>query len=122
MEVRAEPERESGPRRQQPGRVVERHAVDEVAQQQAAARVAVRDQRQGREEVLAELAVGGPRVGRLGDLEGKAVDQDRSPLFELNVEGAGVLQPHPGREGARLELKRQQRRFAQLAERPLVGV
>ena len=39
---------------------IERDAVDEVAQHESAAHVPVGDERQGCEEVLAELAVGGP--------------------------------------------------------------
>jgi hypothetical protein len=55
--------------REQPRGQVERDAVDEVAQQQPQPRVAVRDQRQRRQEVLAELAVRRPRLRRLGNLE-----------------------------------------------------
>ena len=99
-----------------------RDAVDEVAQHETAARVAVRDQRQRGKEVLAELAIGRPWLGRRSDLEAEAVDQDRSTGVELDVVRARVLEPHPGVQGARLQLDGQERGLLQLRERPLVRI
>ena len=63
MQVRQQPA-EPGSARQQGGREVERHAVDEVAQEQPEPQVAVGHERQRRQEVLAELAVRRPRGGQ----------------------------------------------------------
>ena len=101
---------------------VDRDAVDEVAQHQPAARVAVGDQRQRRQEVLAELAVGGPGLGWITLLEGEGVDQDRPAGIELDVVGAGVLEAHPGGKRPTLQLEGEQRGITQLAEAPFVGV
>ena len=61
VEVREEPEVEARPPRQQPRGEVERDAVGIGPQQAHQADVAAGHERQRRQEVLAELAVGDPR-------------------------------------------------------------
>ena len=122
VEVGRQPQVEPRPAGKQPRGEVERDAVDEVAQHEAAARVAMRHERQRREEVLAELAVRRPWLGRLGDFEAEAVDEDRPPGVELDVVGARVAQPHSRVERARLDLEGQERGLLELREGPLVGI
>ena len=113
---------EPGPPGQQSRGEIERDAVDEVAQHQSAAHVPVGDERQGCEEVLAELAVGGPGLRWRGNLEAEAVDEDRAAGVELDVVGAGVLESHPRVKGPRLQLEGEERGLLQLGEGPLVRV
>ena len=122
VEVRGKPEVQSRPAGQQTRGQIERDAVDEVAQHQAAARIAMGDQGQRRQEVLAELTVGGPWLGWRRHLEGERIDEDRPAAVELDVVGARVLEPHPGVEGPRLDLEGEEGRLLQLGERPLVGI
>ncbi len=116
----AEPE--AAPERQQAAREVEREAVDEVAQQQDRADVSVGRQGERGQEVLAELAVGDPRRAGLEGLERERVDEHRPAAQELDVVGGGVAQREAGPEGRRLGVEGQERRVAELPERPLVGV
>jgi hypothetical protein len=82
----------------------------------------MRHQGQRRQEVLAELPVGRPRLGWLGHLEAEAVDQDRPSRLELDVVRARVLEPHARVEGPRLELEGEQRGLLELGEAPFVRV
>ena len=61
VDVRTEAQVPARPAGQQPRREVERDAVDVVAQHQPEPDVAVGHERERREEVLAELAIGDPR-------------------------------------------------------------
>jgi hypothetical protein len=116
MDVREEPRPEARPGRQHASAQVERDAVDEVAQEQLKADVAVRRQRQRNEEVLAELAVRDPRLRGIPLVEGKAVDQDGAAAVELDVVRACVPEPHAGRQGSPLQLEGEQRGLPELAE------
>ena len=86
VDVRREAEVEAGPARQEAAREVERDAVEVLAQERREPDVADRHEREGREEVLAELAVGDPRAARLGRLEREGVDVDRPPRPALRRE------------------------------------
>ena len=122
MDVQGQAGAEARAARQQARGQVEGHAVDVDAQQLRQAHVDLRHQRQRRQEVLTELAVGGP--GPLLDqpLEGQRVDQDRTRPAELDVVGAGILQAQATRQGALLDLERGQRSALELPEAPLVGI
>src|SRR3954451_18469875 len=50
------------------------------------------------------------------------IDKDRLRPAELDVEGRGILQTHSVFQRALLDLQRQKRGIAKLAERPLVGI
>ena len=121
-DVRCDAQSQPCPGRQQLGREVERDAVDEVSQQGTEAHVAVGHQRQWGQEVLTELAVGDPRRAGRRSLERKAVDEQRAPTMELDVEGACVLEREAGGHRRVLDVQRQQGGILQLAEGPLVGV
>ena len=108
--------------RQQARGEVERDPVDLGAQQVREAHVAPRHQREGRQEVLAELAVRDPRRAVLVGLERERVDQDRAAGAELDVERRGVAQRPAVGERVELGVERQERGVAQLPERPLVRV
>ena len=69
VDVRTEPERESRPPGQQPRCEVEGDALEMVTQQAAEADVHAGHERERRQEVLAELAVGDPRSTGRGALE-----------------------------------------------------
>ena len=90
MDVGRQPEVEAGAPGQQARRQVERDAVDVDAQQLTQAHIHLGHQRQGGQEMLAELAVSHPRLAFFLDLEGQAVDQHRAPVVELDVVGAGI--------------------------------
>jgi hypothetical protein len=63
-------------------------------------------QRQRRQEMLAELAVGVPRLAFAVGFEGQRIDQHRSMAAKLDVEGAGILEGLAARQGALLDLER----------------
>ena len=84
--------------------------------------VAVGHDRQRRQEVLAELAVGDPRSAVLVRLERQRVDHDRARVAELDVVGRGVLERPAGGQRLELDVERQQRGVLELAERPLEGI
>ena len=79
-------------------------------------------ERERRQELLAELAVGDPRRALLERLERRRVDMDRPSVAELDVVGRRILECPAGRHRLQLDIERQQRRLAQLAERPLVWI
>ena len=122
VEVRQEPEVEPGPPRHEALGQVERDAVGVGAEERREPDVAVRHERQGRQEMLAELAVGDPRRSVLVGLERERVDQDRPGVAELDVVGRGVLERPAGGQRLELDVQGQQRRVLELAERPLEGI
>ena len=122
VEVRQQAEVQPGPPRQQLAGQVERDAVRVGPQQARQPDVALGDQRQRRQEVLAELAIRDPRRAVLVRLERERIDEDRPGLAELDVVGGGVLELPAVGHRVELGVERQQRGVAQLAERPLVGI
>ena len=120
--MRQEPEVEPRPPRHEALGQVERHAVGIGAEQRREPDVAVGHERQGRQEVLAELAVGDPRNAVLVGLERQRVDHDRPRVAELDVVGRGVLERPAGGQRLELDVERQQRGVLELAERPLEGI
>jgi hypothetical protein len=122
VEVAGEAQVEQRPARQQPGREVERDAVDVVAQQAAQPHVAVGHQRERGEKVLAELPVADPRrAGRRG-LEREGVDQHGPATMELDVVRGCVPEREAVGHRQALGLERCERRVLELPERPLVGI
>ncbi|MFN8619457.1 MAG: hypothetical protein U0869_01760 [Chloroflexota bacterium] len=88
----------------------------------AQADVADRHQRKGREEVLAELAIGDPGCALDVPLERERVDEHRLRAAELDVVGGRVAQGQPRVKRLELDVERQERRVLELPEAPLVGV
>jgi hypothetical protein len=84
--------------------------------------VSPRHERERRQELLAELAVGDPRGPVDVRLEREEVDEDGLAVPELDVVGGRVAERPAGIERLELDVERQQRGVAQLAERPLVRV
>ena len=72
--------------------------------------------------MFAELAVRDPRRTVLVRLERERVDQDGPAVAELDVERRGVAQGPAVGERIELGVEREERRVAQLPERPLVRV
>ena len=122
MDMRPEAEIPARPAGQQPRGEVERNPVDEIAQHQPQPDVAVRHQRERREEVLAELAIGDPGRTLLCALEREGVDEDRPAAPELDVVGGGVAEREALLERERLCVERQEGRIPEHAERPLIGI
>ena len=97
---------------QEPRGQVDRNAAERGPPELPHAEVEQAHERQGRQEVLAELAVSSPRQIAI-DLERQGVDQDRLTLVELHVEGAAILERHPTKQRAALHVQRQKRGIAQ---------
>ena len=122
VQVRQQAEVEPGPPRQQVTGEIQRHPVGVRAQQARETDVALGDERQRGQEVLAELAIGHPRRAVLERLERQRVDEDRPAGPELDVVGGGVLELPADGHRVELRIERQERRVAKLAECPLVRV
>ena len=122
MDVRGEPGRPAGAARQELAGKVERDAVDVGSQQEPEPAVATRHEGERREEMLAELAVGLPRLVGSGPLERERVDHDRPSAQKLDVVGARIAERHPVLAGERLRRQGQQRGILQLRERPFERV
>ena len=93
---------------------VERNSIDVQPGQLAQPRVTKRHQCEGRDEVLAELPVGDPRLPWRQALEGQRIDEDRARALKLDIVGAGIFQRHTMLHREQLNLKGQQRRVPEL--------
>jgi len=120
VDVCAQTQPESGGRRKQGRREVQRHALEVVAQHPREARVDPRHQGERRQEVLAELPVRHPRLAFGDALEREVVDENRRDAPKLDVVGRRVAQREPGVDGGELDVQRQEGGCFQLTERPLV--
>ncbi len=92
VHVGQETEVEPGSSRQELRREVQRDAVGIGPLQRPEADVTKGHQRERRQEVLAELAVGDPRAAVLERLERERIDEDRPAIDELHVVGGCVPQ------------------------------
>src|SRR3972149_4698713 len=101
---------EPGLPRKQADRQVERYAVDGQPQELTQPDVAAAHERQRRQEMLAELAIGDPRIAFPIDLERQGVDQERAAAMKLNVVGAGVLERKAARQRPLLDIERREGR------------
>ena len=122
VQVCQQPEVEVRAPGQQACREIERDAVRIGPQEAGQADVAARHEGEGREEVLAELAVAHPGHAVLVGLEREQVDQDGASASELDVVRGGIAQGPAGIECLELDVERQQGRVLELTERPLVRV
>ena len=103
-------------------REVQRDAVEVRSKKAAEADVAAGHQRERRQEVLAELAIGDPRSARLCRGDRERVDEDRTALGEQDVGRARVAEREAGGSRFGLDVERQEGRVAEHPERPLVGI
>ena len=120
--MRQQPKVEAGAKRQEAAGKVERDAVNGNAQELSQANIHTRHQRQRRQEVLAELAIGVPGFAFPVNLKGKRVNQNRLAVNKLDVVRAGILKRHAHFERALLDGESRERGILPLAERPLVRV
>ena len=72
--------------------------------------------------MLAKLSVGHPGAAFSILLEGKRIDKDRLPSYELYVVGTTIPEGHPELEGFLLDIERSEGSVLELAEAPFVGV
>src|SRR5437868_3618448 len=100
----------------------QRDAVGKLRGEPGGFDIAQGHQRQGAEEMLAELPVRHPRRIFLVRLEGKRVDMDRLSIFKLYIECRGVLQTHAACKRHLLYLKCGQRRLLKLRKTPFIGI
>ena len=103
-------------------REIERDPVDPDPRPLREAHVSAAHERERGEEVLAELAVGLPRLARVSAAERERVDENGLAAPELDVVRARVLQRHPGGARPAFDRERRQSRVLQLVEGPLVGI
>ena len=123
VQVHRQPaEPQPGLARQQHAGQIQRNAVQVNAQELGQADIHHRSQRQGRQEVLAELTVGVPGGALLVEVEGERIDEQRFSIDELDIVRAGVFEHHTVfQRGARAG-QRQQRGVFELRETPLIRV
>ncbi len=101
---------------------IERESIDMEAEELSQSDIRIGHNRQRRQEVLAELAVGDPGFSLLQPFKGKRINQNRPSLKELQVEGACVLERHVVIDRHLLDLKRCESGVLQLAEGPFIGI
>src|ERR1051325_9807265 len=100
MDVHEECEREITPEGKEVRPEIDRDAVEEGPQEEIQPAVDVTHEREGDQELLAELLVGGPRFDLGSDLnERQRIDEAGFPPDELDIERRCVLQDHAARNG-----------------------
>jgi hypothetical protein len=122
VDVRKQPVTRARAERQKLRDQVERHTIEEAAEELAQSGVAVRHERERAEEMLAELSIGDPWSTVVVRRERQRVDEHRTCSDELDVVGRGILQDHAEGETEELNVEREERRVLQLAEAPLVRI
>ena len=122
VDVHGKARLEPGPPGQERAREIQGDAVDVDPQQLAEPDVPVGHERQRCKEVLAELPVCHPGIPFPVTFEREGIDEERSPLVELDVVGTGILEGHPVLQRDPLDIQGDQCSFFELAKRPLVGI
>ena len=100
---RLQPEPQLAAQGQQPRGEIQGHAVDVDAQHLIQTHVGMAHERQRRQEVLAVLAIGHPRLAFAIAFERQRVDQRGAAVHELHVVRAAVLERHAVLEGELLD-------------------
>ncbi len=105
VNVRAKAKAKTRARRQQPGSQVQRHALEVVAEHSTQSRIDTRHQRQGRQEVLAELSIRDPWLAGGQALEREMVDQHRRDAAQLDVVRRGITQREASLDRGQLDVQ-----------------
>ncbi len=111
-----------GGSRQKTGGKIKGKSLDMRAEEIKAVQIDVFHQQQGCQKVHDELAVCAPCFARMILTEGTVIHKNRMPVFERDIEGGRILKDHSMVKSPVGQIKGQQRRVAQLAETPFIGI